>query len=115
MSSLNSYYKIPLYDELVGSYTYDDPKRPADTVTNSGRDFWTVGVLLGYLGKAKTDRLYHECHTLWKYKLSDADANAKVMIVARDRWGNEYTETKFQNGTDIGYSIYDPNLNPKVE
>ena len=115
MSSLNSYYKIPLYDELVGSYTYDDPKRPADTVTNSGRDFWTVGVLLGYLGKAKTDRLYHECHTLWKYKLSDADANAKVMIVARDRWGNEYTETKFQNGTDIGYSIYDPNLNPTVE
>ena len=113
MTSLNSYYKIPLYDELVGSYTYDDPKRPADTVTDSGRDFWTVGVLLGYLGKSKTSRLYHECHTLWKYRLSDA--NAKIMVVARDRWGNEYTETKFQNGTDIGYSIYDPNLNPKVE
>ena len=115
MTSLNSSYKIPLYDELVGSYTYDDPKRPADTVTDSGRDFWTVGVLLGYLGKSKTDRLYHECHTLWKYRLSDANANAKVMIVARDRWGNEYTETKFQNGTDIGYAVYDATKNPVVE
>ena len=115
MTSLNSYYKIPLYDELVGSFTYEDPKRPAETVNDSGRDFWTVGVLLGYLGKSKTSRLYHECHTLWKYKLSAANANAKIMVVARDRWGNEYTETKFQNGTDIGHSIYDPNLNPKVE
>ena len=111
MTSLNSYYKIPLYDELVGSFTYEDPKRPAKTVTDSGRDFWTVGVLLGYLGKSKTSRLYHECHTLWKYRLSDA--NAKIMVVARDRWGNEYTQTEFQVGTDIGHAIYDPALNPK--
>ena len=115
MTSLNPYYKIPLYEELVGSWTAEDPRRPADTVTNSGRDFWTIGVLLGYLGKSSTSRLYHECHTLWKYRLSDADANAKIMVVARDRWGNEYTETEFQVGTDIGYSIYNPEKNPTVE
>lgn len=117
MTSLNSYYKIPEYDELVGSYTYEDPKRPDETkVTDSGRDFWTIGVLLGHLGKSKTDRLYHECHTLWKYRLSDTDANAdNLMVVARDRWGNEYTQTEFQVGTDIGYAVYDATLNPKVE
>ena len=115
MTSLAPYYKIPLYDDLVGSFTYEDPKRPAATVTNSGRDFWTIGVLLGYLGKSSTSRLYHECHTLWKYTLSDADADAKVMVVARDRWGNEYTETKFQVGTDIGHAIYDASLNPTAE
>ncbi len=115
MTSLNPYYKIPLYEELVGSWTAEDPRRPADTVTNSGRDFWTIGVLLGYLGKSSTSRLYHECHTLWKYRLSDADANAKIMVVARDRWGNEYTQTEFQVGTDIGYSIYNPEKNPTVE
>ena len=115
MTSLTPYYKIPLYDELVGSWTEADPRRPADSVTDSGRDFWTIGVLLGYLGKSSTSRLYHECHTLWKYTLSDADADAKVMVVARDRWGNEYTETEFQVGTDIGYSIYNPENNPTVE
>ena len=32
---------------------------------------------------------------------------------ARDRWGNEFTQTEFQVGTDFGYAIYDPNNSPK--
>ena len=48
---------------------------------------------------------------MWKFTLPDP--NAKVMVVAKDRWGNEFTQTKFQMGTDIGYAIYDANNNPK--
>jgi len=112
MTSLESYAKTPTYDELVGSYTYEDPKRPDATVTDSGRDFWTIGALLGHLGLGLTGQ-YHECHTLWKYTLSDADAEADIMVVARDQFGNEYTETKFQEGTNIDYVIYDASLNGK--
>ena len=52
---------------------------------------------------------------MWKYVLSDADVNAKVMVIARDRWGNEYKQTEFQEGTDLGDAIYDPVNNPTVE
>lgn len=112
MESLNPYYKKPLYTELIGSWTLDDPRRPEDGVV-SGREFWTVGVLLGHLGD-KSDNRYHECHTLWRYDLtvSGLDKTAKVMVVARDRWGNEYTETEFQVGTDPGWAIYDAKYNP---
>ena len=114
MVSLEPYCAKPTYDKLVGSYTYEDPKRPDNVV--SGREFWTVGVLLGHLGCGVDDR-YHECHTLWKLDLSEysLDKTTDVMVVARDRWGNEYTQTEFQVGTDPGYAIYNPELNPKVE
>ena len=73
-------------------------------------------MLLGHLGNPVDDR-YHECHTLWKLDLSEysLDKTADVMVVARDRWGNEYTQTEFQIGTDPGYAIYDSANNPAVE
>ena len=113
MTSLYSYGKTPDWEDLIGSFTYDDPKRVADGTT-SGRDFWTTGVRCGYLGSDHDDN-YHVCYTMWKYELSDADADADIMVVAKDRWGNEYTQTEFQVGTDIGYAVYDPALNPKAE
>ena len=109
MTSLNAYADTPEFKDLIGSFTYDDPKRPKDGA-NSGRDFWTAGVLCGYLGRPVSSN-YHECHTMWKFTLSDP--NAKVMVVAKDRWGNEFTQTEFQVGTDLGYAIYDANNNPK--
>lgn len=108
MTSLEPYYETPTFEELIGSFTYDDPKRPAPGI-ESGRDFWTTGVLCGYLGRPAKS-YYHECHTMWKFTLPDP--NAKVMVVAKDRWGNEFTETKFQVGTDFGYAIYNAELNP---
>ena len=78
--------------------------------TISGRDFWTTGVRCGYLGNGHDDN-YHVCYTMWKFELPDP--NTKVMVVARDRWGNEYTQTEFQVGTEFGYAIYDENNNPK--
>ncbi len=115
MTSLSKYSQKPDWEELIGSFTYEDPKRPAEGV-ESARDFWTIGITLGYLGKTLQHN-YHwnVCNTMWKYVLSDADVNAKVMVIARDRWGNEYKQTEFQEGTDLGDAIYDPANNPTVE
>jgi hypothetical protein len=115
MTSLSKYSKKPDWEKLIGSFTYEDPKRPAEGV-ESARDFWTIGITLGYLGKTlKHNYHWNDCNTMWKYVLSDADVNAKVMVIARDRWGNEYTQTEFQVGTDTTYAIYDPANNPVVE
>ena len=108
MTSLASYAKKPTYDELIGDYTFSNPKRPAAGV-ESGRDFWTTGVVCGYVG-GQSDN-YHICRTLWKFTLPDTGAD--IMVVARDQWGNEYTETEFQVGTDMGYALYDEQYNPK--
>jgi hypothetical protein len=48
---------------------------------------------------------------MWKFDLPDPDA--KIMVVAKDRWGNEYTQTEFQVGTDMTNAIYDASKNPK--
>ena len=109
MTSLSQYSDTPTFDQLVGSFTYDDPMRPAAGV-ESGRDFWTAGIICGYLGKPVKSN-YHSCRTMWKFTLPDPDA--KVMVVARDRWGNEFTQTDFQVGTDFGYALYDENKNPQ--
>ena len=115
MVSLSAYSQTPAWEKLIGSFTYEDPKRPAEGV-ESARDFWTIGITLGYLGKTLQHN-YHwnVCNTMWKYVLSDADADAKIMVIARDRWGNEYRQTEFQGGTDLGDAIYDPANNPTVE
>lgn len=108
MTSLAAHAKTPTYEQLIGSYTLEDPKRPAADV-ESGRDFWTTGVVCGYVG-GQSDN-YHICRTLWKFTLPDPTAD--IMVVARDQWGNEYTETEFQVGTDMGYALYDEQYNPK--
>ena len=115
MTSLSEYSDKPDWEDLIGSFTYDDPKRPAEGV-QSARDFWTIGVALGYLGKGlKHYYDWNNCNTMWKYTLPEEYADAKVMVVAKDRWGNEYTQTEFQEGTDLGYAIYDASKNPIAE
>ena len=111
MTSLEKYANTPTFSSLIGSFTYDDPKRPKSGV-DSARDFWTIGILLGHLGTSTSQR-YHVCRTMWKYELSDANANAKVMVVATDSFGNEYTQTEFQVGTEFGDALYDASKNPK--
>ena len=115
MTSLSSYSKTPAWEDLIGSFTYDDPKRPAASCTDSGRDFWTTGVRCGYLGNNHDDN-YHVCCTMWKYTLTGSNTSAtNLMIVAKDRWGNEYTQTKFQVGTDMTNAVYDESKNPTAE
>ena len=111
MTSLEKYNATPTWANLIGLFTYDDPKRAPANI-ESGRDYWTTGVLCGHLGRPYDNR-FHECHTMWKCTLSSTYANSDIMVVARDRWGNEYTQTEFQVGTDFGYALYDESKNPK--
>ena len=65
-------------------------------------DMYFTGLRLGILGAgddATGSRA--SCYHLYQYKLKNKNSNIKV--VAIDRFGNEYTETKITEGTD--YSI----------
>lgn len=103
MTSLASYHWDVTYDELIGSFLYNDPKRPPQGV-ECGRDFWAVGVLCGYLGLNNGGLYYKHCYKMWKYKLKDK--NAKVEVRATDRKGNTYTCSTITAGTDMAYALY---------
>ena len=112
MESLRSYNYTPSFVDLIGTFTYEDPKRPA-TGVESGMDFYAVGVQLGWKG-ADYDDCYKPCYTMWKYTLVNPDAE-HIEVRAKDSFGNVYTANTFQVGTDITYAIYDPANNPTIE
>ena len=112
MTSLRDYNYKPDYEDLIGSYVLDDPKRPASGV-ESGMDFYAIGVQLGWKG-AKADDCYKPCYTMWKYTLENPDAE-HIEVRATDQFNNTYSKDTFQVGTDITYAIYDPANNPTVE
>ena len=105
-------YNKPSISNLIGSYTKDDPRRAADGVLATA-EFFVAGLRLGLLGSwsAPTDSspngepasaAYGASHHMYGYKLKNK--NASVKVVAIDRFGNEYTETKFaDNGTLESY------------
>ena len=103
MTSLSKYHNAVEFDNLIGSFTYDDPKRvPAGT--ECGRDFWSIGILCGYLGMNNGGLYYKHCYQLWKYKLKNK--NAKVEVRATDRKGNVYKCSKITDGTDMTYALH---------
>ena len=106
MTSLAAYHWDITYDQLIGSYTYADPKRPP-VGAECGRDFWAVGVLCGYLGANSGGLYYKHCYQMWKYKLKNKDANIEVR--ATDRKGNVYTENKITGGDDFAIALYNEN------
>lgn len=112
MTSLRSYNYTPSFENLIGSFTYDDPKRP-DVGVDSGMDFYAVGVQLGWKG-AKADDCYKPCYTMWAYNLKNPDAE-HIEVRATDGFGNVYVEDKFQIGTDMSYAIYDESNNPTIQ
>ena len=105
-------YNKPSISSLIGSYTKADPRRAKDGVEASA-EFFVAGVRLGLIGSwsAPTDSApngepgnaaYGATYHMYKYKLKNK--NATVKVVAIDRFGNEYTETKFaDNGTLESY------------
>ena len=106
MTSLAAYHWNITYDQLIGNYTYDDPKRPP-LGAECGRDFWAVGVLCGYLGANNGGLYYKHCFQMWKYKLKNK--NAAIEVRATDRKGNVYTESKITAGQDFDVALYDEN------
>ena len=104
MTSLSSYHGKVAYDELIGSFTYDDPKRvPAGT--ECGRDFWSIGILCGHLGMNNGGLYYKHCYQMWKYTLKNKKAK-KIEVRATDRKGNVYKCSKITDGTDMTYALY---------
>ena len=105
-------YNKPSISSLIGSYTKADPRRAADGVLATA-EFFVAGLRLGLLGSwsAPTDSspngepgsaAYGATYHMYRYKLKNK--NASVKVVAIDRFGNQYTETKFaDNGALDSY------------
>ena len=92
-------YSQPGLSALIGDGTLENPKRAADGVVTS-HDFYVTGLLLGTLGRNPSSAgSFNNCYHLYQYKLKNKSATIKV--VATDRFGNEYTETKITAGTDF--------------
>lgn len=103
MTSLASYHWAITYDELIGNFVLEDPKRVPDGA-ECGRDFWAVGVLCGYLGMNNGGLYYKHCYQMWKYQLKNK--NAKVEVRATDRKGNVYKCSTITDGRDMTYALY---------
>ena len=89
----------PKYSALVGDYTQSSPRRIADG-TISSHDMYVAGFFLGVLGRNPDSAgSWATCYHMYQYKLKNKSATIKV--VATDRFGNKYTETKITEGTDI--------------
>ena len=87
------------YSALVGTFTKDDPRRAADGTVTS-HDMYVAGLFLGYLGRnPESAGSWSMCYHMYQYKLKNK--NASIKVVATDCFGNQYTETKITEGTDI--------------
>ena len=102
-------YNKPSINSLIGSYTKSDPRR-AQSGIEATAEFFVAGLRLGLLGSwsAPTDSApngepgsaaYGATYHMYKYKLKNK--NASVKVVAIDRFGNEYTETKFADNSTL--------------
>ena len=89
--------EINMPSSLIGSYTYEDPRRAADGVYPSV-DMYTAAFYYNYYGGRSA---WSKCYHLYKYKLKNKDA--EIRVEAKDRYGNVFTETKITEGTD--YSL----------
>ena len=92
----------PKFSALVGDYTYDNPRRAAKGV-ETGTDFYVTGLAIGILNRCSSatspgNGTYDVCWHMYKYTLKNKDA--KIKVVATDRFGNKYTETVITEGTD---------------
>ncbi len=85
------------YDNLVGNYTMDSPRQIASG-TVAPYDMWSVGIQVGELNRVGSNGSWIQCYHLYQYKLKDP--NAKVRVVAIDRFGNRYSSDKFVDYRD---------------
>ena len=91
--------KVPVVkpSSMIGSYTYDDPRRAADGEV-SCVDMYTAAFYYNYYEGRSA---WSDCNHLYKYQLKNKDA--KIKVEAIDRYGNVFTEETITEGTD--YSL----------
>lgn len=89
--------------QMVGSYTFEDPRRIKDGV-EAGNDMWVVGFHMGVLDRYSDNSPSNGSWTgnthMYKYKLKNKDA--KVKVIATDRFGTKYevdTFTDYRNNS----------------
>ena len=96
------------FSSLIGDGSAESPFRFADGI-ESGHDLYTAGLLLGiqsrYSNGAPAANCWQGNTHLYKYELKNK--SAKIKVVAIDRFGNEYSETKITEGTDYTYTSGD--------
>ena len=89
--------------EMVGSYTFEDPRRIKDKVV-AANDMWVVGYHMGVLDRYSTkdkkpsNGSWSANTHMYQYKLKNK--NAKVKVVAIDRFGHRYESDKFVDYRD---------------
>ena len=93
--------------QLVGNYTFDNPRRIKDGV-EAANDMWVVGIHMGIQDRySKSEGPSNGSWTgnahMYKYQLQDK--NAEVKVVAIDYFGNRYEETKFYDYRDNAIGI----------
>ena len=90
------------YGYMVGDGTLANPY--TSTVATSG-DIYFSGYINGVLGYSDWKvGSNSQCYHMYMYKLKNK--NASIKVVATDRFGNEYTETKITDGTDYSSIQY---------
>ena len=87
----------------VPNMTGDGSAASPFTPTNAtSSDMYFTGLMLGMLGKEEgATGTRSACLHMYQYKLKNK--NSKIKVVATDRFGNQYTESKITEGTD--YSL----------
>lgn len=88
------------------SYSSNNSKtNPTKPSTASSQDWWAIGYHVGVVGRGHVGgtraNYLSNCFHVYKYTLKDPSATVKVVAV--DRFGNEYTATKFI--ADCDYSL----------
>ena len=105
---------VPSFTSLIGDWTYENPRRFHSGAATS-QDMYVVGLFAGVLGlgdSSEPDNCWNDYRShLYKYKLTNPGNKAniddiKIKVVAIDRFGNEYTETKITEGTDYSTVKY---------
>ena len=94
---------LPNISTLIGDYTKENPRRVADGIETS-HDFYVSGLLLGLLGNAHdSSAAWKKCFHMYKHTLTNKDAEIKV--VAIDKFGKKYEETKITDCTDFSLVV----------
>ena len=89
----------PLFSKLTGDGSLSNPFK---STTNTSGDMYVTGLYLGVLGRDDDSGGSRQgCYHMYGYRLKNK--SAKIKVVAIDRFGNQYTETKITEGTD--YSV----------
>ena len=96
-------YQSVSFSKLVGSYTMDDPRRIDDGVIST-YDMWVTGAHLGLNERTTSARGWTDCKHLYQYKLKNPETE-NIKVLARDRFGNEYIETKLTDYRDTKIAL----------